>query len=128
MCWCSRTLANPFRGPLQFEWRLIDWGIADVRGHPEEALYPELCADDLYGWEAMPGFRFADGDGTCHGERSGLVRSLYLMLRGDNVLDADVAHWIREGFADKTGLRIPQSLTAAWEERQKAEKAVRAAR
>ena len=48
------------------------------------------------------------------------------MLRGDNVLDADVAHWIREGFSAKTGLRIPESLTAAWKERRKAEKAARA--
>lgn len=115
-------------GPLRFEWRLIDWGIADVRGQPEDALDPELCADDLYGWEAMPGFRFAEGDGTCHGERSGLVGMLYRMLRGSNVLDAEVAHWIRKGFSDKTGLRIPESLVKAWEEREKAEKAARAAR
>lgn len=115
-------------GALQFEWRLIDWGIADVRGQRDQALEPELCVDDLYGWEAMPGFRFVGGDGTCHGEKPGLVRSLYLLLRGDNVLDADVAYWIRQGFADKTGLGIPEPLVKAWEERRKAEEAVRAAR
>ena len=115
-------------GALRFEWRLIDWGIADVRGQRDQALEPALCADDLYGWEAMPGFRFVGGDGTCHGEKPGLVRSMYLLLRGDNVLDADVAYWIRKGFADKTGLRTPPSLEAAWQERRKAEEAARAAR
>lgn len=119
-----------FGEPLRFEWRLIDWGIAEVRGQADEALDPELCSDDLYGWEGVPGFRFARGEGTrhwaCHGEKPGVVRSLYLMLRGSDVLDADVAKWIREGFAAKTGLLIPPSLAAAHRERQAAEEAARA--
>lgn len=118
--------AGPFR--LRFEWRLIDWGIAEVRGQADEALDPELCSDDLYGWEGVPGFRFASGEGTCHGEKPGVVGSLYRMLRGSDVLDADVAQWIREGFADKTGLLIPQSLAKAHRERREAEEAARAAR
>lgn len=123
------NLGEPrYSGNLRFQWRLIDWGIAEVPGGADAALDPELCSDDLYGWEGVPGFRFAGGDGTCHGEKPGLVQSLYLMLRGDNVLDADVAYWIRQGFADKTGLGIPESLVKALKERREAEEAVRAAR
>jgi len=122
------VLTNFGEKPLRFEWRLIDWGIAEVRGQADEVLDPELCSDDLYGWEGAPGFRFARGEGTCHGEKPGVVRTLYLMLRGSDVLDADVAQWIREGFAAKTGLRIPPSLADAHRERRKAEDAARAAR
>jgi hypothetical protein len=120
------VLTNFGEKPLRFEWRLIDWGIAVVRGQADEVLDPELCSDDLYGWEGAPGFRFARGEGTCHGEKPGVVRTLYLMLRGSDVLDADVAQWIREGFAAKTGLRIPPSLADAHRERRKAEEAARA--
>lgn len=106
---------------VQIELRLIDWGGGKAVGDANDALDEEMCHESG-SWDDVPGFRFAAGDDRdsyCHHERKGLVEEFCKLLAGDGVMDVDVADWIREAFAAKTGLRIPQTVKDKVAERRR---------